>query len=75
LEQALVYEGRLRAAISHLLRHPDMGQVSKRVGGGIHSFSIERHTVFYRRDGDTLNVLRILNYRQEFRSSMLGPEE
>jgi toxin ParE1/3/4 len=74
-EQAKAYEERLWAAIDHLVRNPDMGRRSRRVKGGFREFSLEHHTVYYRVESDTIYVLRIVHYRQEFRSSMLFSEE
>lgn len=75
IEQAAEYEQQLRAAINHLVRHPDMGYRSRRVKGDFRTFSLEHHTVYYRVENETVHVLRIVHYRQEFRSSMLSLEE
>jgi toxin ParE1/3/4 len=74
-DQAAIYKDRIETAINHLLQFPKMGQVSRRAGRGIRSFTVERHTVYYRQVGDMLQVLRIVNFRQEFRSSMLASSE
>jgi toxin ParE1/3/4 len=70
-EQADRYEERIRAAIDHLRRFPDMGQRDRRAYGDIRSFSLEHHTVYYRFDETIIYVMRVVHYRQEFRSSML----
>jgi plasmid stabilization system protein ParE len=75
-EQADRYEEQILAAISHLRRYPDMGRRDRRAYGDIRSFSLEHHTVYYRFDETNIYIMRVVHYRQEFRSSMLiEPED
>jgi toxin ParE1/3/4 len=70
-EQADRYEERIRAAINHLARNPRMGHRDRRAEGGVRSFSLEHHTIYYRTDESHIYIMRVAYYRQEFRSSML----
>ena len=70
-EQATRYEERLQAAINHLIRNPRMGQRDRRAEGDVRSFSLEHHTIYHRIDQANIYIMRVVHYRQEFRSSML----
>ena len=73
--QAVTYEARIRAAIAHLTRNPRLGRRERRAYEEIRAFSLEHHTVYYRFDATFIYIMRVVHYRQEFRSSMLGPAE
>jgi toxin ParE1/3/4 len=70
-EQATSYEERIRAAINHLTRNPRMGRRDRRADGNVRSFSLEHHTIYYRSDDTNIYIMRVVHYRQAFRSSML----
>src|SRR5688572_27458775 len=74
-EQATSYEERIRAAIDHLTLNPHMGSRDRRAESNVRSFSLEHHTIYYRFDEVNIYVLRVVHYRQEFRSTMLVEAE
>jgi toxin ParE1/3/4 len=74
-EQARGYEERIWATINHLTRNPQMGHISQRVTGGIRSFTVGHHTIYYQLDAQTISVLGVVHYRQEFKSSMIDDQD
>ena len=71
-EQATRYEERIQAAINHLTRNPRMGRRDRRAEGDVRSFSLEHHTIYYRTDETNIYIMRVVHYRQEYRSSLLS---
>jgi plasmid stabilization system protein ParE len=48
-----------------------MGHRDRRAEGGVRSFSLEQHTIYYRTDESNIYLMRVVHYQQEFRSAML----
>ena len=64
-EQADRYIARLRAAISELRNHPDLGRPSNEVRPGLLRRLAERHVIYFRVTDERLLVVRILHGRMD----------
>ena len=47
-----------------LVEQPRMGRLRPEFGGGVRSFTVENHVIYYRHDGDVL-IARVLHGRRD----------
>ena len=47
-----------------LVEQPRMGRLRPEFGGGVRSFTVENHVIYYRHDGDAL-IARVLHGRRD----------
>ncbi len=47
-----------------LVEQPRMGRLRPEFGGGVRSFTVENHVIYYRHDGDIL-IARVLHGRRD----------
>jgi toxin ParE1/3/4 len=63
-DAAIAYQRGLNRLFLSLHSEPGMGR-RESLGEGVRSFPYKAHRVFYRMEGDTLVILRVLSPRQE----------
>jgi len=50
---------------SALLRHPDLGPDRTDLGAAYRSLLVGGHVIFYRHDGETVEIIRVLHQRMD----------
>ena len=63
--QAGVYLGHIKACFWLLTTQPNAGPLRPELGHEVQSFVIKRHVVFYRRQLNQLQIVRVLHGRQD----------
>ena len=55
------YLDQLRVRSLELLQHPQMGRLRSEIHVGVRSLLFRNHLIFYRMEGSTIQILRILH--------------
>lgn len=59
-------------AFDLLVRHPKAGEVKANLGKGIRSIIHMRHRIFYRTDGESVLIVRIVHHAMDARRALRG---
>ncbi|MCK4946597.1 MAG: type II toxin-antitoxin system RelE/ParE family toxin [Alphaproteobacteria bacterium] len=65
--QAEKYQKKLKETFETLLANPSVGRVKEIYFTGCHMFHVGRHEIFYRLDGQTIHIVRILRDNMAFK--------
>lgn len=70
VDQAEVYVSKMRQAIDQLVTGQKLSRSADDIGPGYRKLRVKSHFIFFRVEGDTLHVVRILHERMDFRSHL-----
>ena len=62
-EQADKYLSQLDTGLQGLIDNPEIGQTREKVRAGYRSIQINRHVVYYRVLGESIDIVRVLHER------------
>lgn len=65
IDQAESYIAGLQDTIYSIARWPEMGETYEHIAADYRCFSYSRHLIFYRKLGETIEVVRILHERMD----------
>ncbi|MBX3070431.1 MAG: type II toxin-antitoxin system ParD family antitoxin [Thermomicrobiales bacterium] len=74
-DQYIEYARRLKEAIELLRQFPGLGRTSNPHLSDIRMLPVGEHLVFYRYDGDTIEIARVLHNRMDTRSRITSESE
>ena len=69
--QSSKYLDALNAALWALTEHPEMGIERNELITGLRSLAVESHIIFYRADTRQIEIVRVLNARQDPRNQIV----
>lgn len=72
--QALAYDAVIDTALQELGFFPELGRPRDDIGRGCRSLPVGQHVLYYRIEGRTLLVLRILHARMDATGQVAAPE-
>jgi len=64
-DKAVEYLLQLDAGIQRLISNPELGQSRATIRVGYRSLQINRHLVYYRLQGQTIDIVRVLHERMK----------
>jgi len=65
------YKASLDEALLRLREYPEIGQLSDDLPPGYRGLRVEQHMIYYRIEGDSMQINRILHVRQDVRSALI----
>lgn len=66
VEQADRYFRRIIDALTQLAGRPDLGRRCDEIRDGYRRYNVGSHVIFFRMDGENVDVVRILHARRDF---------
>lgn len=72
--QRNIYAAALDAAFQDLLRFPESGRLRPDYFPGCRIRPIEQHVIYYRIDGDTIRIVRVLHGKMDARRHLYIPD-
>lgn len=75
LEQRNRYLIQLDSSFHELAQTPQKGRKCDNIRQGYRRYQVGRHIVFYRQDGNNIEIIRILHDRMDAEAHLSDPEE
>lgn len=71
-EVAAIYSRGFKAVFDQLRRHPRLGEAKPKLGKGIRQITHRQHRIFYRVEGDVVQIVRVVHHAMDARRVLKG---
>lgn len=73
--QSDAYLGRLFQAVEQLAAQPHLGRARPELSVGVRSFVVQRHVIYYREQGQSLQIIRVLHGSRDVLLLLKDPQQ